>query len=46
MDVLLFVNGLPLGVVELKDPSNPDATIHTAWRQLQTYKAELPTLFA
>ena len=46
MDVVLFVNGLPLGVVELKDPSNPDATIHTAWRQLQTYKAELPTLFA
>ena len=46
LDVVLFVNGLPLGVVELKDPSNPDATIHTAWRQLQTYKAELPTLFA
>ena len=46
LDVVLFVNGLPLGVVELKDPSNPDATIHAAWRQLQNYKAELPTLFA
>ena len=45
-DIVLFVNGLPLGVVELKDPSNPDATVHAAWRQLQTYKAELPTLFA
>ena len=45
-DIVLFVNGLPLGVVELKDPSNRDATVHAAWRQLQTYKAELPTLFA
>ena len=47
LDLVLFVNGLPLGVVELKEPGgNPDATIHTAWRQLQTYKAELPALFA
>ena len=46
LDVVLFVNGLPLGVIELKHPSDPDATVHTAWRQLQTYKAELPTLFA
>ena len=37
LDIVLFVNGLPLGIVELKDPSNPDATIHAAWRQLQTY---------
>ena len=46
LDIVLFVNGLPLGVVELKDPGNRDATLQTAWRQLQTYKAELPTLFA
>ncbi len=45
-DVMLFVNGLPLGVIELKNPADEDATIWTAWNQLQTYKAELPTLFA
>ena len=44
-DVVLFVNGLPLGVIELKNPVDEDATIWAAWRQLQTYKAELPTLF-
>ena len=44
-DVVLFVNGLPLGVIELKNPADEDATIWTAWNQLQTYKAELPTLF-
>ena len=45
-DVLLFINGLPLGVIELKNPADEDATIWTAWHQLQTYKAELPTLFS
>ena len=45
-DVVLFVNGLPLGVIELKNPVNEDATIWTAWQQLQTYKAELPALFS
>ena len=45
-DLVLFVNGLPLAVIELKNPVDEDATIHTAWRQLQTYKAELPSLFA
>ena len=45
-DVVLFVNGLPLGVIELKNPADEDATVWTAWRQLQTYKAELPTLFS
>ena len=45
-DVVLFVNGLPLGVMELKNPADEDATIWTAWQQLQTYKAELPGLFA
>ena len=45
-DIVLFVNGLPVGVIELKNPADEDATIWTAWRQLQTYKAELPTLFA
>ena len=45
-DVVLFLNGLPLGVIELKNPADPDATIDAAWNQLQTYKSELPTLFS
>ena len=45
-DVVLFVNGLPLGVIELKNPADEDATVWTAWQQLQTYKAEMPTLFS
>ena len=45
-DVVLFVNGLPLGVIELKNPTDEEATIWTAWQQIQTYKAELPTLFS
>ncbi len=45
-DVVLFVNGLPLGVIELKNPADEEATIWTAWQQLQTYRAELPTLFS
>ena len=39
-DIALFVNGLPLGVIELKNPADEDATIWTAWQQFQTYKAE------
>ena len=45
-DVVLFLNGLPLGVIELKNPADEDATIWTAWQQLQTYRAELPSLFS
>ena len=45
-DVVLFVNGLPLGVIELKNPANEDATIWDAWQQLQTYKEHIPSLFA
>ncbi len=45
-DVVVFVNGLPLGLIEVKNPADEDATIQTAWRQIQTYKAELPLLFA
>ena len=36
----------PLGVIELKNPADEDATIWTAWQQLQTYRAELPSLFS
>ena len=45
-DVVLFVNGLPLAVLELKNAAAEDATIWTAFQQLQTYKAEIPALFA
>ena len=45
-DIVLFVNGLPLGVIELKNAADEEATIWTAWQQLQTYKAELPALFS
>ncbi|MDD9988389.1 MAG: type I restriction endonuclease, partial [Spirochaetaceae bacterium] len=45
-DVVVFVNGLPLAVIELKNPADESATIWSAFHQLQTYKAELPALFA
>ena len=45
-DIVLFVNGIPLAIIELKNPADEDATIWTAWQQLQTYKAELPSLFS
>ena len=44
-DVVLFLNGLPLGVLELKNAATENATIWSAFQQLQTYQAELPTLF-
>ena len=44
-DVVVFVNGLPLGVVELKNPGDENATLSGAFQQLQTYKAEIPSLF-
>ena len=44
-DVVLFVNGLPLVVLELKNAASEEATIWTAFQQLQTYKAEVPLLF-
>ena len=43
---MLFVNGLPLAVVELKNAADEDATIWTAFQQFQTYQAEIPSLFA
>lgn len=44
-DIVLFVNGLPLVVIELKNAADESATIWTAYTQLQTYKAEIPALF-
>jgi type I restriction enzyme R subunit len=44
-DVLLFVNGLPLVVIELKNAASENADIKSAYQQLQTYKASIPSLF-
>ena len=41
----VVVNGLPLGVMELKNRSAENASAHTAFKQFQTYKQEIPTLF-
>ena len=43
-DIVIFVNGLPLGLIELKNAADENATIWSAFAQLQTYKAEIPTL--
>ena len=43
-DIVVFLNGLPLGLIELKNAADEDATIWSAYAQLQTYKAEIPTL--
>lgn len=44
-DVVLFVNGLPLAVIELKAPGDHQATVVAAFNQLQTYKQQIPQLF-
>jgi type I restriction enzyme R subunit len=43
-DIVVFVNGLPLGLIELKNAADEDATIWSAYAQVQTYKAEIPSL--
>lgn len=44
-DVVLFVNGLPLVVIELKNPADLNADIESAYNQIQTYKVDIPQLF-
>lgn len=44
-DVIVFINGLPLAVLELKNPADNNADIWSAYQQLQTYKEEIPDLF-
>lgn len=44
-DVVLFINGLPLVVIELKNPTDEEATVRKAFTQLQNYKNAIPTLF-
>ena len=45
-DVVLFINGLPVAVIELKNAATENATIWSAFNQLQTYKRQIPSLFA
>ena len=44
-DLIVYLNGLPVAVVELKDPTNEGATLWTAYDQLQDYKTAIPALF-
>lgn len=45
-DIVLYVNGLPLVVIELKNPSGEETNLQSAFNQLDTYKAVIPSLFA
>ncbi|WCE94248.1 type I restriction endonuclease subunit R [Acidithiobacillus ferriphilus] len=45
-DLVVFINGMPLGLFELKNMADANATIHKAWNQLQTYQADIPNLMA
>ena len=44
-DVILFVNGLPLVIFELKNAADENATLQSAYRQIETYKQQIPSLF-
>lgn len=44
-DIVVFINGLPLAVIELKNPSNEQTDVWDAFNQLQTYKEEISDLF-
>ncbi len=43
-DIVIFLNGLPIGVIELKNPGDENATIKGAFNQFQTYKEAIPGL--
>ena len=44
-DLVVFVNGLPIGLIELKNPGDENATLKGAWNQLQTYRKDIPSIF-
>lgn len=44
-DILLFINGLPLVLMELKSPSREETDVSAAYRQIQNYKHEIPSMF-
>lgn len=45
-DLVVFINGLPLAIIELKNPADEQADVWKAWQQLQTYKEEIPDIFS
>lgn len=45
-DVVIFINGLPVVIIELKNPGDEKATVKNAFNQIQTYKQDIPSLFA
>ena len=45
-DIVLFVNGLPIGNIELKNPADENTDIWEAWQQLRNYQVDLPTMFS
>ncbi len=44
-DVLVFLNGIPVGLLELKNPAAENATLKGAWNQVQTYRTDIPSIF-
>ena len=44
-DVVVFLNGLPIGLLELKNSADVNATLKGAWNQIQTYRSDIPSLF-
>jgi type I restriction enzyme R subunit len=44
-DVVVFMNGLPVGILELKNSADPNATLRNAWNQIQTYRTDISSLF-
>jgi type I restriction enzyme R subunit len=44
-DVVVFINGIPLGLLELKNPADEHATLKAAWNQVQTYRTDIPAIF-
>lgn len=44
-DLVIFINGLPAAIVELKNPADENATLRGAFNQLQTYKSQIPSIF-
>lgn len=44
-DIVCFINGIPIAVIELKNPTDPEATLRSAYNQLQTYKNQISGLF-
>lgn len=44
-DIILFINGIPVVLIELKNPADENATIWTAFSQFETYKNQIPSIF-